>query len=168
MIFAMLALAGALAQVVLPDADTPRGGHGAPVAGIKCEAMEVVRYHVHAHLALVVDGKPILVPSGIGIVHTSPASGCFYWLHTHNDSGIIHVEAPRGGQRLGAFFAIWGEPLSRDGFTTARGHVQAFLNGRPWPGSPRDIPLDSHNEITLRIRTNAALPTPFPFSPDQP
>ncbi len=37
------------------------------------------------------------------------AGGCFYWLHTHTEDGIIHIESPvQRTFTLGHFFAIWG------------------------------------------------------------
>jgi hypothetical protein len=37
------------------------------VDGIRCETSEQVAYHVHAHLAVYVDGKARQVPFGVGI-----------------------------------------------------------------------------------------------------
>src|SRR3954454_19763068 len=36
-------------------------------AGLKPEVKEQLAYHVHAHLDVFVDGKPVTVPAGIGI-----------------------------------------------------------------------------------------------------
>jgi hypothetical protein len=46
--------------------------------------------HIHQHLDLYVDGAKAPVPAGIGI---DPAVG-FAPLHTHDASGVIHVESP--------------------------------------------------------------------------
>jgi hypothetical protein len=38
-----------------------------------------------------------------------------YWIHTHDSTGWIHVEAPRKIRAtLGQFFDVWGQPLSRE------------------------------------------------------
>ena len=69
--------------------------------------MEQLSYHVHAHLALFVEGQPVEVPGGIGI-----RADCFSWLHTHAPDGILHVEAPAPHTyTLGDFFRVWGRPL---------------------------------------------------------
>src|SRR5262249_10554655 len=47
---------------------------GQSVDGIRCERSEQVRYHIHAHLTLFVNGKARQVPYGIGI---SPPLGGF-------------------------------------------------------------------------------------------
>src|SRR3954469_15287553 len=36
-------------------------------AGLVPEKAEFLQYHVHAHLDVFVDGRPVLVPAGIGI-----------------------------------------------------------------------------------------------------
>ncbi|MGH9965245.1 MAG: hypothetical protein ACRD5E_10515, partial [Nitrososphaeraceae archaeon] len=61
------------------------------VDGIRCDTMEFTMFHIHAHLDIFVDDKPFKVPSQIGI---DPEGRCLYWLHTHDDSGIIHIESP--------------------------------------------------------------------------
>jgi hypothetical protein len=50
-----------------------------------------------------------LVPAGIGI----KPPDCIYWLHTHDISGIIHVESPDNRTfTLGQFFDIWGKKFN--------------------------------------------------------
>ncbi len=94
--------------------NTKTGGQGLPVDGIPCETSEQVAMHVHTHLTVIVRGKVVQVPEYIGF---APSAGtiCLYWLHTHDASGIIHIEAadasaPSGGPyTLGMFFDIWGQ-----------------------------------------------------------
>ena len=52
--------------------------------------MEGTAVHIHQHLDLYVDGHKVVVPAGIGI---DPAVG-YAPLHTHDPSGVIHVESP--------------------------------------------------------------------------
>jgi hypothetical protein len=59
------------------------------IDGIGCNSMEQSAFHVHSHLVIFINGRHSQVPSQIGI----PAN-CFYWLHTHDESGKIHIEAP--------------------------------------------------------------------------
>ena len=60
--------------------------------------------HVHPYLRIVIDGSDVTVPATIGI-----SGGCDEPLHTHDASGIIHVEAPNTSTQytLGDFFQIW-------------------------------------------------------------
>ncbi len=55
-----------------------------PVDGIYCDALEQTAYHIHAHLTIYIDGKPVSIPQGIGI---APDQSCLYWLHTHTVVG---------------------------------------------------------------------------------
>ena len=145
--------------------------YGQVIDGIKCEVNEQVVYHIHAHLAIFVDGKPKQVPQGIGIAPPlqlqNAASGayvaggsCFYWLHTHAADGIIHIESPTQAQyTLGQFFDVWGQTLAPDQVGPAVGLVTAVVDGKPFPGNPRTIPLTAHGVIQLSVGT------PVPFQP---
>ena len=74
------------------------------IDGIQCNASEQLVFHNHAHLDIYMNGQPYTVPSQIGIV----PGNCIYWLHTHDDSGIIHIESPvTRNFTLGQFFDIW-------------------------------------------------------------
>ncbi len=42
------------------------------------------------HIDTFINGQRYTVPSQIGII----PERCIYWLHTHDDSGIIHIESP--------------------------------------------------------------------------
>jgi hypothetical protein len=148
---------------------------GQTVDGIPCQTMEQLVYHIHAHLAVFVDGAPKAIPYGIGIapprqvVQTAEglavASGaCFYWLHSHTADGIIHVESPV--QRiftLGEYFDIWRRPLSSHQVGPARGRVIAFVDGGRFTGNPRSITLTPHAVIQLDVGSPAPAPQPFSF-----
>jgi len=137
-----------------PMKTTVSGGN--PIDGITCMQQEGVALHIHSHLSLFVDGKQLQIPAGIGIVPTA-GGGCLYWLHTHDATGIIHVEAPQieppsGSQfTLGMFFDIWGRLLTPDDVAGKIGPVTAYVNGAKWDGDVRSIPLLSHQQITLEI-----------------
>src|SRR5438128_3178687 len=81
---------------------------GTPEAAIPCSGQEMGAEHIHAHLEIYVRGQPRVVPANIGIRPT-----CLFWLHTHDATGLIHVEAGAGGTyTLGQFFTVWGQRLS--------------------------------------------------------
>ena len=145
--------------IVYPSpGDTASGGQGQPVDGISCESQEVLTYHVHAHVAILRDGLPLLVPRYIGIT-----SSCIYWLHTHDDSGIIHIEAPTARNfTLKQLFDIWGYPLSANGVATydvPGGQLTAFRDGQQWTGDPNDIELTAHTLVVLEIGKVVPPPT---------
>jgi len=149
-------------------------GHAA-IDAIPCDTAERVTYHVHAHLAVFVDGLPQGVPEGIGIatprqLQSTPqgpfvaGGACFYWLHTHTNDGIIHVEGPVPQNfTLGQFFDVWQQPLANDQVGPARGSVYAYLNGQPYAGNLRDVALAAHNVIQLDVSQDAPPPQAYSF-----
>ena len=164
----------------VPDLASPDSTlGGAPVDGITCrkEMDQQDPYHVHAHVAIFVNGQPVRIPAGAGIVPPraseqisggefvdSGSRDCLYWLHVHADDGIIHVEAPAPQAfTLGQFFDIWGQPLGTDQVGPARGPVVAFLDGKRFTGNPRDIPLAAQAVIQLDVGTPVVAFKPLTF-----
>lgn len=152
------------------------GSFGAPTAdalggyptidGVSCDSLEHTDFHVHAHLTIRIAGQSQTVPANIGI-----SESCFYWLHTHTDSGIVHVEAPADAElTLGTFFDIWGQPLTSstvaDWAAGAGQSVYAFVNGEPYTGDPRTIRLKDLEIIELQIGISPLDPLPYEFPPD--
>jgi len=150
---------------------TAQGGHGQTVDGIACGSQEYATLHVHSHLAIFNNGKQIQVPQYIGFA-PSLAGGCLYWIHTHDSSGIIHVEAPdvappQGGPyTLGMLFDIWGQPLQRDDVAGMVGDVTAYVNGQKYDGDFKSIPLGAHQQVVLEIGTPAVPPPNYAFPPN--
>jgi hypothetical protein len=145
------------------------GPNTQPVANIKCEAGEQAAVHYHAHLTILYKGTPVTVPHGVGIPggKLDPNSQtpyvstgtCFYWLHTHDDTGVIHIEAPQGSANrqftLGNFFAVWGQPLSTGKVATLKvgsgEQMKVWVDGKPYSGDPSKIALKSHQQIVIEI-----------------
>jgi hypothetical protein len=146
-------------------ASTAGQARGEPVDGIEAGSMEQLLLHIHAHLSIYVHGQQKFVPYGIGIVLPyqlqNTASGPFvgggskfYWLHTHDETGIIHIESPQ--QRtftLGNLFDIWHQPLSPTQAGQAAGSVAVLVNNHPVGGDPRAIPLAARDVIQLNVDT---------------
>jgi hypothetical protein len=120
--------------------------------------------HIHQHLDLYVDGGKVPVPAGIGI---DPAVG-FAPLHTHDASGVIHVESPTvRSYTLGQFFAVWGvrlTPSCLGGYCAAGGgkRLRVYVNGTAYEGDPHHpapgVPSGARGR--LRHGRPAALPDP--------
>jgi hypothetical protein len=101
----------------------------------------------------------------IGIPGAPAAPRCYYWLHTHDASGIIHVESP--AQRvftLGQLFDVWGQPLARTGVATyPTTDLTVLVDGQTWDGDPRDVVLGAHTQVVLELgRTVPAPELSFP------
>jgi hypothetical protein len=150
--------------------DSPAGGQGAQVDGIPCETNEEVVVHFHVHLAIYNHGKQLAVPEFAGMA-PSGGSLCLYWLHTHDASGVIHIEAaqaeaPQGGlYTLGTFFDIWGYTLSRTQIASFKGPVTAYVNGAVYTGDLHAIPFTSHAVIALEVGTPLVKPATYIFPP---
>ena len=99
------------------------------------------------------------MPAHIGIVDSSPTSHCNYSTHTHDHTGMLHVEAPAASLfTLGQIFAIWGQPLSYDdiaGISEVPVVVYITDNGvaTQYTGDLGSIELLSHREVTIQLGT---------------
>ncbi len=160
----------ALIKVSAAGADTKAGGQGQNIDGIECAGMEFATLHIHPHLAIFVNGVQVQVPRLIGAA-PKPPQGCLYWIHTHDASGIIHIEspvlAPPGGSgfTLGILFDIWGQPLAGDNVAGFKGPVTAFVNGQKYVGDLRQIPLIEHQQVTLEVGSPVVPPPVYQFPP---
>jgi hypothetical protein len=135
---------------------------GTTVDGVHCAPVEQLAYHIHAHLAVFVNGRLYQLPAGIGIpgsvaesTNYGPVAAggkCFYWLHTHTADGVIHIESPTSRvYTLGDFFDEWHQPLSATEVGAVHGRISAFFDGKPWKRDLRSIPLLPHALIQLNI-----------------
>lgn len=156
----VLTYGGVVGASAWPDGATATGGSGAPVDGVVCAAGMTETFHVHSHLAIFNNGQQLALPKNIGL----PGS-CNYELHTHDNTGIIHIETPNDKRfTLGQFFDIWGETLTTTNVAGFEGNVVVYINDngdvRRYMGDPRDITLNSLRDITLQIGTPVtSLPT---------
>ncbi len=166
-------------------------------------------YHVHPFLGIYYNGKEVALPDGVGMAdpeadgmfqgipdwtqyaynpQNPKEPGCFYQMHTHDASGLIHVESsnpnniPQNGSMytLGDFLGLWGIPLSNNQFGPLTGSISVWTSGqisRGGPGSSGEvlsntytlyngnysqIPLYSHEVIWVLVGsgnpTGASLP----------
>ena len=118
--------------------------------GLQALSAEALTYHVHQHLDIWINGKKEQVPAFIGI-----NDGAFITeLHTHDASGIVHVEAGKEfPYTLGQFFGVWGLRLSKTCIgaycATAATPLKVYLDGKPYTGNPNDLVLKNHEEIAI-------------------
>jgi hypothetical protein len=129
----------------LPDRLAPLGLNDLTTEG------QVV--HIHQHLDIFVNGKKQPVPASIGIY-----DGQFLTeLHTHDPTGIMHVESPVAKHfDLGQFFGVWGVRLNGDcigGYCRQVTPWTVYVNGQPYTGNPAELVLREHQEIAFVIGT---------------
>lgn len=134
--------------------------HAAPqeIDGIQCNQMEQAVFHIHAHLDIIINGQKHTIPSQIGIMDDR----CLYWLHTHDSSGIIHIEAPQQETfTLGQFMDVWN---STKGITLPNDEPKVFVNGQEVTSSYRDVKLLAHDEIVIIYGTvPPTIPSSYQF-----
>jgi hypothetical protein len=123
--------------------------------GLEPGTSEQLAFHIHQHLDVYVNGKPVTVPAGVGFGPTLQHTTFLAFLHTHDPSGIIHVESPTEyDYTLGQFFGVWGVPIGKTrlgGLTGKPLHV--WVNGQPFVGDPTKLVLSSHEEIAVAYGT---------------
>ena len=142
------------------------------VLGLPALPAEGTVLHIHQHLDLLVDGRRVTVPAGIGIGQTFISE-----LHTHDTRGVLHVESERPQTfTLGQFFGVWGVPLSRTrigGLEAGAGGkvLRTWVNGRRFAGDPAAIELAAHQELVIAYGTPAQMPkrvpAKFAFAPGE-
>jgi hypothetical protein len=109
------------------------------------EAASVNHYHVH--LQLTVDGHDVPVPAQIGL---DSSTGVFSEVHTHDDTGVIHIESGDTSFRadLADVLDMWGVYLSPKCLGGYCGGVKMWVNGKRSTAFGKLV-LQSHMAITL-------------------
>jgi hypothetical protein len=134
--------------------------------GLPAQASMAETIHFHAHLDLYVNGQAVEVPQNIGI---NEAEGFLTSVHTHDRTGIIHIESPTEGTfTLGEFFDVWGVRFTAScvGGSCNSGDkaLKVFMNGVQVTQDPRAVQLSAHEEVVVAYGTPAQLPSPVPSS----
>jgi hypothetical protein len=134
-------------------------------AGLPMLGAEGAVQHFHAHLDVVVNGQPVVVPADIGI---DQRVGRISPLHTHDATGVIHVESPEQATfSLAQLFSEWQVNLSASqvgGLNATPGsELRAYVNGKQVSGNPGAVTLLNHDEVAL---VYGPAPTPIPGSYD--
>jgi hypothetical protein len=145
--------------LIAPNSMTNSSALNPPVDKISCDQLEQTATHFHVHVTLYVNGAPVQIPQQIGIASDSsaPSGTCFYWLHTHDTTGVIHIEAPKDQNfTLGNFVHIWGKQFSQLNYQIELDQTdgwQAFVDGKPYSGDFHNMVLKSHMVITLAYQS---------------
>jgi hypothetical protein len=143
-----------LADRLAPLGLTTLGGH------------DGLNMHFHSHLDIFVDGKRVPIPAQVGI---NPGGGYLTELHTHDNTGVIHIEAVNEGDyTLGQLMAEWGVFLNSQCVGAYCGGVKWYVNGEPQTGNPARLVFDSHQEIALVVgKPPKEIPKSYAFPPGE-
>jgi hypothetical protein len=117
-------------------------------------------FHIHALLHVYVNGKPVTVPANIGL---KEPTGPFSPIHTHDTSGIVHMEADQEYPfTIGEFFAVWGVKFSNDqlGPYKSKGDekLSVYVNGKK-VSDPVNYVMKEHDVISVGYGKPGSFPT---------
>ena len=134
--------------------------------GLPALSAEGAVMHIHQHVDIFIDGKPVPVPANVGI---NQFGGFISDIHVHDATGVIHVESPKVQTfTLGQFFDIWGVKFTKDsigGYVASGGKaLKVYSNGALYSGDPRQLTLVQHQEIAVIFGTDQEAPTSTPSS----
>lgn len=107
-----------------------------------------LQLHIHPSLEIWIDGQNQTIPANIGI----DGEGIRV-IHTHDDSGEIHVESPWSHQfYLKDFFFIWSRRFDKDCIfehcVDGNHTLKVFVDGKE-NGLYGDIPLEDGERIKI-------------------
>jgi hypothetical protein len=134
-------------------------------AGLPCLGTEMLEVHYHAHVDINVDGKAVVVPQYLGYVADGNHVAGLAPLHTHDNTGIIHIEnSVPATFYLGQVFIEWGVKFTSTclgPYCSGKGRELAvFVDGKRYSGDPTKLVLKKHQEIAIEYGVAGKLPTP--------
>ncbi len=134
-----------------------------PVDQVYCDQLEQVVLHIHTHVSLYINGKITPLPADVGIPRDASGEAiCFYWLHTHDASGVIHIESPvKELFTFGQFRDEWCQKFQNLGFPSQlflNSGWTIWINGQRYPGTLESAPLAAHSLITLAYNSPNVTP----------
>lgn len=115
-----------------------------------CTTDMATQFHIHPELSIIIRGEQQTIPANIGVTET-----CMNSLHTHDATGILHVEAPvQKDFTLADFFAVWQQPFDADHILdatrTAQETLVVTINGEP-VATYGDTPLRDKDKIVITL-----------------
>jgi hypothetical protein len=118
-------------------------------------------FHIHSLLHVYVNGQPVTVPANIGL---DQSTGTYSPLHTHDTSGIIHMEADQTYPfTIGQVFAVWGVRFANDQLGPYKrrngNQLQVYVDGKRVT-DPVDYVMHEHDDIVV----GSGKPGSFPIS----
>jgi hypothetical protein len=122
-------------------------------ANVPLLPQEAFETHIHTELTISVDGAPLKVPAFIGIDQQANRIAA---LHTHDDSGLIHVESPEKNAKytLEQFLTVWGMPAGADArctFFGAKAPCTLTVTSKDSGKVGLDVRLVDQDELTLTV-----------------
>ncbi len=127
--------------------------------GLPRLTQEGVALDLHINLSVEVEGTKVKIPSSIGlngeeIQGGKMVSGFVSAIHTHDDSGLVHVHSPDvRPYTLGQLFDVWGVSLTEErigGYCVGGERTLVFeADGEAIPGDVRELELQDGQRIDV-------------------
>lgn len=143
----------------------------AKMAGLAMLSTEGTVEHIHSHLSVSIKGHAITVPAFLGV---DEAANAISPLHTHDATGIVHVESPVKAEfTLGQLFTEWNVGLDAThlgSYTDGDGTtITTFVGGKKFTGNPASIVLEDREDIDIVVAPSsqtATVPPAFTWPAD--
>jgi hypothetical protein len=113
----------------------------------------------HVQLSVEVEGTDVRVPTSVGLNGEEVAggrmvSGFVAAIHTHDDTGLVHVHSPDvRPYTLGQLFDVWGVSFTEErigGYCADDGHALTVeANGEAVAGDPRRLELEDRQRVEI-------------------
>jgi hypothetical protein len=134
-------------------------------AGLPAFGQEKLSFHIHAHVDVFYNGDAQTVPAQLGI---DLQNGVISPLHTHDTTGIIHVENETKAQfMLGQLFTEWQVRFTATcagGYCAPATPIAVYVDGTKFTGDPTTIEFTAHREIAVVIGTPPkSIPSSYAF-----
>ena len=127
--------------------------------GLPRLTQEGMALDLHVRLSVWVEGAKVEVPASIGLNGEEVAggrmvSGFVSAIHTHDDSGLVHVHSPDvRPYTLGQLFDVWGVTLAEDrigGYCVGGEHkLTVEADGEVVAGDPRKLRLADGQRVKI-------------------
>jgi hypothetical protein len=122
-------------------------------------------YHVHSVLQIYIEGKQVPLASQIGI---DQQESYLAPLHTHDSSGIIHMEATEPYPfKLSQFFTVWGvkfTPSQIGAYKAGNGNVLALYANGTQVANPTEYTMKPHDRLVLNYGKPKTFVKEFSFT----
>jgi hypothetical protein len=126
----------------------------ATVGGVACMVNQ--NFHQHSLVSIYKDGVRQGLPGNIG------RGACDYELHTHDVTGVVHIETDVAKKfSLGQFFALWNQPLAANRVAGLGAPLRFYVIENEkltrYTGDPAALQLVPHGEIVIVSGTAPAV-----------
>jgi hypothetical protein len=116
-----------------------------------CIQHKNLAFHIHMILEIYILDKKQVIPTNAGIT-----KGCMHVIHTHDESGELHIESPYYHRfYLKDFFTIWGKTFNRNcifEYCVDENHTLLFFVNGVENNEYENLPLRDGDTIRIVYR----------------